>query len=79
VRCKQPQDFKLPLLPRSNQWVQCVPPLPGSLDKNEACRASVEIVQWAEAAALVVDKLRGVRGEEHACLDDAEAKGLIRQ
>lgn len=79
VRCKQPQDFVLPAVPSKTKWVQCSPPLPGSLEKNEACRLSEEAALWVEAAANVVDKLRGVRREEHACLDDAEKRGLIRQ
>lgn len=79
VRCKQPQDFKLPALPSSTEWIECAPPLPGSLDKIEACRLSERAALWVEAAANVVDKLRGVRAEEHACLDAAEEKGLIQQ
>jgi hypothetical protein len=79
VRCKQPHDAKLPPLPRADEWVTCYPPLPGAIDKKEACVPSEKNTLWVEAAAVVVDKLRGWREVEHTCLDDAEKKGLIQQ
>ena len=79
MRCKQPLDAKLPALPRADAWIACYPPVPGAIDKSEACVPSAALTLWVEAAASVVDKLRGYRKVEHACLDDAESKGLIQQ
>jgi hypothetical protein len=77
VRCKQQAAPDIAPAPRSDEWIEYTPPKPG--EPQGAARLSERAVTWVIDAMAVVAKLRGLREVEHACLDDAEKKGLIRQ
>lgn len=77
VRCKQQAAPGIHAAPRSDEWIESVPARPGA--SAEAARLSEKAVAWIVDTMGVVTKLRGLREVEHACLDEAEKKGLIRQ
>lgn len=71
-------DAKPGKAPRADEWVQWVPPKPGEPPAGTA-RLSERAVVWIADTLGVIDKLRGVRAQEHKCLDALQDKGLIRQ
>lgn len=71
-------DAKPGKTPRADEWVEWIPPKPGEASGGVA-RLSERAVAWIVETLGVVDKLRGVRAEEHKCLDTLQEKGLIRQ
>lgn len=77
VRCKQPAAPAVSKEPAADEWVEWNPPRPGKVE-GEA-RLSEQAVNWILELLGVVRVSEGYRGVEHKCLDDLEAKGLIRQ
>lgn len=77
VRCQQADSPDIAPAPRPDEWIDYTPPMPGHAQGS--ARLSERAVLWIVDVLGVVRKQRGLREIEHACLDDAEAKGLIRQ
>lgn len=78
VRCAQKTiDPLTPAAPRANEWVEWAPPL----DQKNAgvARLARKSLNWITDVLAVVETLRGVRKQEHDCLDELERKGLITQ
>lgn len=70
-------DAKPPRAPRADEWVEYIPPKPG--ESTGAARLSEAAANWIVGVLGAVDKLRGVRAEEHRCLDALQERGMIRQ
>lgn len=79
VRCKQPAGRSVAPLPKEDEWVEWVPPKPGSNDRTGAARLSERGVSWILDVLGVVQQEKGLRKVEHDCLDNAERRKLIRQ
>ena len=77
VNCKQPASPAVPKEPAADEWIEWNPPRPGK-DAGEA-RLSERAVNWIIDVLSVVRVGEGYRKAEHGCLDQLEAKGLIRQ
>ena len=77
VRCKQPAGPTLPKGPAADEWIEWNPPRPGKT-AGEA-RLSEKAVIWIIDVLTVVRVSDGLRSTEHRCLDEHEAKGMIRQ
>lgn len=77
VNCKQPAAPLTPKEPKADEWIEWNPPRPGKTD-GEA-RLSERAVNWIIEVLGVVRVSEGYRKVEHGCLDQLEAKGLIRQ
>ncbi|AHB12234.1 o-spanin [Xylella phage Salvo] len=77
VNCKQPASPAVPREPKADEWIEWNPPRPGKTE-GEA-RLSERAVNWIIDVLGVVRVSEGYRRVEHGCLDDLEAKGLIRQ
>ncbi|MGH8074273.1 MAG: hypothetical protein ACREO4_09385 [Lysobacter sp.] len=67
----------MPREPKADEWIEWNPPRPGK-DTGEA-RLSEKAVNWIIDVLSVVRVGEGYRKVEHGCLDELEAKGLIRQ
>lgn len=65
----------MPVLPRADKWVEWRPALSGP----GAARLSKEASDWILGMMGVYRSSEGLRGVEHKCLDELQAKGLIRQ
>jgi hypothetical protein len=76
VRCKQPATPPIGAAPRAQDWVECKPQ-PGQ--KLPACTLSETAANWIAELLGTLTKERSLRKVEHACLDDAEKRGLIQQ
>lgn len=70
-------DAKPGRAPRASEWVEWLPPKPG--EAQGVARLSAAASNYIIDVLGVIDKLRGVRAEEHKCLDALQEKGLIRQ
>lgn len=68
----------VPVEPKADEWIEWIPPRPGSNSNGEA-RLSEKAVNFVLDLFNVVTVEKGLRKVEHECLDDHEAKGLIRQ
>lgn len=77
VRCKQEPGPIVSKAPRADEWVEWRPPRPGSTFGD--ARLSKQAVEWITELLAALRVVEGLRGVEHKCLDDHEAKGLIRQ
>lgn len=77
VNCKQPASPAVPREPKADEWIEWNPPRPGKTE-GEA-RLSERAVNWIIDVLGVVRVSEGYRRVEHGCLDDLEAKKLIRQ
>ena len=77
VNCKQPATPAVPREPKADEWIEWNPPRPGKTE-GEA-RLSERAVNWIIDVLGVVRVSEGYRRVEHKCLDELEAKGLIRQ
>ena len=77
VNCKQPAAPAVPPEPKADEWVEWIPPRPGKVE-GEA-RLSERAVNWIIDVLGAIRVSEGYRRIEHKCLDELEAKGLIRQ
>lgn len=75
VRCKLQAAPAVPREPAADQWLEWTPSTTGS----GSARLSEKAVTWVIEVLGVVRVSEGLRAAEHACLDNHEAKGLIRQ
>lgn len=78
VRCKQADGPLVPREPKADEWIEWIPPKPGMPAGGEA-RLSQKAVNFVIDLYTTIRIDRGLRSTEHACLDEHEAKGLIRQ
>ena len=78
VNCKQPASPAVPREPKADEWIEWIPPKPGMPAGGEA-RLSQKAVNFVIDLYTTIRIDRGLRSTEHACLDEHEAKGLIRQ
>lgn len=67
----------MPVEPAADEWIEWNPPRPGK-DVGEA-RLSKRAVDFVLELLHVVRVKDGLRKTEHDCLDEHEARGLIRQ
>jgi hypothetical protein len=70
VRCQQPVTAPLPKAPRGDQWIET---------RDAKARLSERAAAWIAELLATVRKERELRRIEHACLDEHEARGAIRQ
>ena len=70
-------DAKPPRAPRADEWVEYIPPKPG--ETGGVARLSAAAAGWIVDVLGALDKVRGVRAEEHRCLDALQERGMIRQ
>lgn len=75
VDCKQGKTADLAAAPRSTEWITCAP----ALNKQEECTLSEKAALWIVEALTLLQAERKIRGGEHACLDEHEKAGIIRQ
>jgi hypothetical protein len=67
VRCKQGDTPPIGKAPREDEWI------------DRAGRVSEALLNWIDSILGTVRKERELRKIEHACLDQHEARGDIRQ
>ena len=79
VNCKQPAAPAVPKEPKADEWIEWNPPRPGSVTAAGSARLSERAVNWIIEVLGVVRVSEGYRRVEHKCLDESEARGLIRQ
>ena len=79
VNCKQPAAPAVPKEPKADEWIEWNPPRPGSATAAGEARLSERAVNWIIEVLGVVRVSEGYRKVEHGCLDQLEAKKLIRQ
>ena len=69
----------MPREPKADEWIEWNPPRPGSATAAGEARLSERAVNWIIEVLGVVRVSEGYRRVEHNCLDESEARGLIRQ
>jgi len=67
----------VPNAPRSDEWVDWVPPFPG--ETQGVAVLSRKAALWVNDVLGILRVEKGLRGVEHDCLDKLEKKGLITQ
>ena len=67
----------MPQAPRADEWLSWIPPSTGS--PVGAALLSEKAATWIAEVLAGRREERELRRIEHKCLDDHEAKGLIRQ
>jgi hypothetical protein len=77
VRCKKDAGPVVPVEPKADEWIEWNPPRPGKVEgearlSEKAVNFVIDLLGWG----MTIESLRKV---EHKCLDEHEAKGLIRQ
>jgi hypothetical protein len=77
VRCKQEGAQIVPGAPRAGEWVAWIPPSTGS--PVGVALLSERAATWIAEILGLLKTERDLRQIEHKCLDEHEAKGLIRQ
>lgn len=70
VDCKQPATPPIAMPPCAACWVTPV---------NGVAQLSQQAASWIVELLGTVDKERALRAEEHRCLDEHEARGIIKQ
>lgn len=70
VRCQKQQGPLLTAQPAADEWVAV---------KDGMATLSEQAALWIVDVLGVLQTERGLRAEEHRCLDDHEKRGLIRQ
>src|SRR3546814_12968555 len=78
VSCRQPASPAVPKEPKADEWIEWNPPRPGSTTTAGQARLSERAVNWIIEVLGIVRVSDGYRRVEHSCLDDLEAKGLIK-
>lgn len=70
MRCQKQQGPLLTAQPTADEWVAV---------KGDKATLSEQAALWIADVLGVLQTERGLRAEEHRCLDDHEKRGLIRQ